>query len=370
MAKKRNPRSGLDHPVHSWAATYKIGKVITSNFNLEEVLSLVCKIACVVTKSHAASVILFNNSGSGMSAGGSFGISKNLINAGPSRFERIVVESLSSAKKPLLINDIENSPKFSCTRDEPRAESRGSALCTPVIFNRRFLAALVLYSSKTSYYREEQVKVSLALVCQIALAIQNYHLYTNMHMNYFNTIRSLVLAMEARDPYTKGHSERVTEYALIIADNIGLHPEQVQMIKYCGVLHDIGKIAISDTILNKSGPLTVSERSQIQRHPGEGAAVLSPLTFLRQGISLVKHHHERFDGTGYPDGLRGERIPMTARILACADAYDAMISDRPYRPRLTKEVALRELRDNSGTQFDPAVTSVFLKTLENIQERS
>lgn len=366
MARRKNRKDKADHIAHGWAVTYRIGKAITSNFNLEEVLSLIGKIACAVTKSDAASVILVNIDASGISVGGSFGINKSTARSGPLEFEKAVLQHLASAKTSLLINDTASNPKF----NRPALLKEGdfsSALCTPVIFNRRFLAGLILYSLKQKVYAKDHIKILAALAYQIALVIQNYYLYTNMHMNYFNTIKALVLAMEAKDPYTKGHSERVTEYALTIAGNMSLHPEQVQMIKYCGMLHDLGKIAISDSILNKRGSLTPSERIQIQRHPVEGAAVLSPLAFLRHGISLVRYHHERFDGTGYPDGLRGERIPIAARILACADAYDAMTSDRPYRSKLSPDMAIQELKVNSGTQFDPQVTNVFLKSLENSQ---
>jgi len=348
---------------HGWTATYKIGKVITSNFNLEEVLSLIGKIVCTVTKSDAASIVTNNNNGNenGMFLAGSFGLSKKKSQNGILEFESLVTQQLTATKKVFLISNIKKNAKFN--RDS-LVKGTLSALCVPAIFNNRFLASLILYSKKSHSYTSDQIKISSALAYQIALAIQNYNLYTGMHVNYFNTIRSLVLAMEAKDPYTKGHSERVTEYAFIIASNMGLSGQQIQMIKYCGLLHDLGKIAIPDHILNKKGPLSSIERKRIQRHPVEGADVLSPLAFLQQGVSLVKYHHERFDGSGYPDGLKGEKIPLAARILACADAYDAMTSDRPYRSRLTKELAMEELKNNAGTQFDPDVANIFLKSLE------
>jgi len=352
----------IDQTAYAWLAAYKIGKVITSNFNLEEVLSLVAKIACSVTKSSAASIVTTSSTGTGIAVRGGFGIKKNSLSKGPMQFEHCVVEYLSSKKKILLIGDIKRKAKFNFPSVLDDA-ALVSALCVPVIFNRKLLAALILYSDKKDNYIKEHTRISSALACQIALAIQNYHLYNNMHINYFNTIRSLVLAMEARDAYTKGHSERVTEYALLIANAMALAPQQVQMIKYCGLLHDLGKIAISDTILRKEDRLSEEERIQIERHPVEGAEVLSPLAFLRPGISIVKHHHERFDGTGYPDRLKADKIPLAARILACADAYDAMTTDRPYRSKLAKEEALGELKNNSGSQFDPEVVDVFLKNI-------
>jgi len=317
MTKKVNHADKSNQPEYGWLAAYKIGKVITSNFNLKEVLSLIAKIACAVTKSRAVSIVTVDNPSLKVSAG-------------------------------------------------LKAPDTSSKLCLPVIFNRRALATLTLYPGKKGRYTQEHRKIASALSCQIAIAIQNCNLYNNMHINYFNTIRSLVLAMEAKDPYTKGHSERVTEYALIIASGMGIASQQVQMIKYCGLLHDLGKIAVSDTILNKEDNLDQYERAQIERHPVEGAAVLSPLSFLRPGISIVKHHHERFDGNGYPDRLKADKIPLAARILSCADAYDAMTTDRPYRPKMTKESAFIELKNNSGTQFDPQVVDAFLKNMENV----
>ena len=349
-----------------WQAAYKIGKAITSNFNLEEALSMVCKIASNVTKSEAAGIMLVNAFGNNIYIGGSFGIDRGIALEGPLEFEKAMLQHLASSKRPVWVGDVKNNPRFNL---RGLLSGFSSALCAPVIFNKRFLAAVVLYSARHKVYTKEHMKVVSALSYQVALLLQNYHLYTNTHINYFNTIKALVLAMEARDPYTKGHSERVTEYALVIANDMGLRPEQVQMIKYCGALHDVGKIAISDTILNKKGSLTRAEKMQIERHPVEGAAVISPLTFLRDGVSLIKYHHEKFDGSGYPDGLKADKIPITARILACADAYDAMTSDRAYKHRLTRDQAITELRNNAGTQFDPQVTDIFIKSLQTNREK-
>jgi len=369
MARKKNNKNRLKEHIHGWAASCKIGKVITSNFNLEEVLSVIASIASAATESVAASVITVSVGTKGVCAPAGFGINKDVLLKGPFEFEKRVIHHLNHTKKIFAIDDITKKAKFRYPAFLADGEFL-SSFCVPVIFNRKLLAALILYSGKRANYTKMYLKTSSALAYQIALAIQNYHLYNNMHVNYFNTIRSLVLAMEAKDPYTKGHSERVTEYSLIIANNMSLDPHQVQMIKYCGLLHDLGKIAITDTILNKPDSLNDEEIKNIQRHPAEGASVLSPLSFLRPGIPIVRHHHERFDGSGYPDRLKAEKIPLTARILACADAYDAMTSDRPYRNRIPKEEAFLELKNNSGTQFDPQVVDVFIKSMIGEQENT
>ena len=167
-------------------------------------------------------------------------------------------------------------------------------------------------------------------------------------------------ALAERDPAELGHANRVTELALRIAEAVGAGPRRVSAIERGGPLHDIGKLSIAIEILHKPGALDEDELAQIRQHPEEGRRMLDGIRSMRVAIHCVLHHHERWDGGGYPHGLRGEEIPMEARILAVADAYDAMTSDRPYRPALSHEDAMNEVRRCSGTQFDPEVADAFL----------
>lgn len=180
---------------------------------------------------------------------------------------------------------------------------------------------------------------------------------------YINTIKSLVSTVEAGDSYTRGHSERVTKFSLDIANALDLSTEERNLLAYCGRLHDIGKIAVADSILKKPGPLTVAERAEIQLHPVKAVEMLSNLKFLEKGLPAIRHHHERYDGRGYPDGLKGEDIPILARIIACADSFDAMTSDRAYRPKLDLADATTELKVNKKKQFDPKIAGVFIDIL-------
>lgn len=189
-------------------------------------------------------------------------------------------------------------------------------------------------------------------------------LYEGSQKTYFDTIRALAMAIEARDAYTRGHSERITHYALDIAQEMGLSSEETRIIQYGGRLHDIGKIGIPDAILGKPARLSVSEMAEIKLHPGKGADMLEPIDFLKEAVPSVRHHHERFDGKGYPHSLAEDKIPFLARILTIADAFDAMTSKRPYREALSPEEAMEELKSNMGKQFDPEVTRVFLRLLE------
>jgi HAMP domain-containing protein len=187
---------------------------------------------------------------------------------------------------------------------------------------------------------------------------------------YIETIKSLIRALEAKDYYTSGHSERVAHYSTLIAKHLSLHDEDIRLLQEVTALHDIGKMGIPEGILDKNGPLTEEEQKIIRRHPAVGEQILKPIEFLKPGLSAVSDHHERQDGSGYPRGLRAEQISLFAAIAAVADAYDAMTSDRPYRKALSREEAMRVLEKNKGTQFDSRVVDAFVAHLKEKKPES
>jgi HD-GYP domain-containing protein (c-di-GMP phosphodiesterase class II) len=174
-------------------------------------------------------------------------------------------------------------------------------------------------------------------------------------------LKMLTGAIEARDPYTRGHSARVTELAEAVARALGWGEERIASLRLGGPLHDVGKLAVSSEVLQKDGRLDADELAEIRRHPKTGAKLLLRVAALRAAIPYVLYHHERWDGTGYPSGKAGEEIPLEARVLAVADAFDAMTSDRPYRRALTRAEALAEVERCAGSQFDPRIAQVFLE---------
>jgi HD-GYP domain-containing protein (c-di-GMP phosphodiesterase class II) len=178
----------------------------------------------------------------------------------------------------------------------------------------------------------------------------------------------LTRAIEARDPYTRGHSTRVTALAELVALRLGWGEERLKSLRIGGRLHDIGKLAVPDTVLCKEGRLEEDELAQIQEHPKIGAKLILRIAALRDAIPYVLYHHERWDGTGYPSGKAGEEIPVEARVLAVADAFDAMTSDRPYRPALSHDEALAEVERCAGTQFDPQIARIFLELFGEAEE--
>jgi putative nucleotidyltransferase with HDIG domain len=190
-------------------------------------------------------------------------------------------------------------------------------------------------------------------------------LYEDLRETYMRTIKALAHAIDARDHYTYSHSDNVTRYAEIIARQMGLEMSQIEDIKDACQLHDLGKIGVHDNLLGKPTALTPEEFAEIKLHPQKGAQILEPLNFMENVISIVKHHHERWDGKGYPDGLKGEGIPLGARIMTVADSYDAMVSARPYRRvGFSKSDAVAEIKRHAGTQFDPTVVEAFLKVVD------
>jgi putative nucleotidyltransferase with HDIG domain len=175
-------------------------------------------------------------------------------------------------------------------------------------------------------------------------------------------------AIEARDPYTRGHCARVTEIAEAIALRLGWNEERIALLRVGGPLHDIGKLGVSDEVLGKAGGLEDHELAQIREHPRIGAKILLRVVSFRDALPYVLYHHERWDGTGYPTGKAGEEIPLEARVLAVADAFDAMTSDRPYRRALTRDEALAEVERCAGTQFDPEIARVFLELFRGLED--
>ncbi|MBL7071340.1 MAG: HD-GYP domain-containing protein [Candidatus Omnitrophica bacterium] len=255
-------------------------------------------------------------------------------------------------------------------------------VCIPCFFKRELTGLLILgkKSSGRNYMREE-LKLFAALADDAAMAIANSrlieglkkrideveHICEREHQLFINTAATLAKAIDARDVYTHGHTERVSEFCSVIADELTEIPEIrlegrfKEKLHMTALLHDIGKIGIPDRLLNKKRKLTSSERKVVEGHPSIGASILCPMPELKEVAKCVRSHQEWYNGNGYPDGLKRDEIPLIARIVSVADAFDAITSDRPYRKPLSGAEAVEEIRDSSGTQFDPSITKAFLK---------
>ncbi len=246
----------------------------------------------------------------------------------------------------------------------------GAILCVPLKLREHPIGVVaVLRQNASRTFTEDDESLVTNIGSQMAVAIENYRLNLDVERTYVETIMALALAVEAKDPYSAGHSKRVGFYATQIGEVMGLDAEALRTVNDAGVLHDIGKIGIKDDILLKPSPLTSDEEKIMQQHPIIGEAIVKPVRSLQRVVALVRHHHEKYDGTGYPAGLKGDQIPLGARILSVADTYDSMVTDRPYRKRLPIETAKAELRKHAGQQHDPVVVDAFLRVLVEKEER-
>jgi putative nucleotidyltransferase with HDIG domain len=245
-----------------------------------------------------------------------------------------------------------------------------SYIGVPLIAKRRVVGVLEVYNRSPLRRESDWMDFLETLAGQAAIAIDNASLYqelqrSNEELNrgYDQTIEGWAFTLEMRDGETKGHSQRVTEMTISIAKEMGVKDEEIVDIRRGAILHDIGKIAIPDEILHKPGPLTYEEWDLMKQHPKLAVEWLSQISFLEQALIIPYYHHEKWDGTGYPEGLKGEEIPLSARIFAVVDVWDALLSDRPYRKAWSVEEALAHIKKQSGKHFDPEVVKVFLSLL-------
>jgi len=262
-------------------------------------------------------------------------------------------------KKFLYIEDLENDKRFSKIKIIRRRIKQ--LLIIPIIVEDKVIGVINLENTSLS---PDTIDLLMSFSEGAAVSINNAHLYKKIKDSYFEIVKALAQAIEAKDPYTHGHSERVMKYSLAIAPRFGLSKEEKESLRFAAILHDIGKIGVRGIILDNPDGLTNEEYDEIKKHTLIGENIIQPVELLQSIRPLIKYHHEWYNGKGYPDGLSGENIPLGARILAVSDAYDAMESDRPYRKALTEETAIQELKRGSGSQFDPKIVEIFLEILK------
>ncbi|MBI4335261.1 MAG: HD domain-containing protein [Candidatus Omnitrophica bacterium] len=256
-----------------------------------------------------------------------------------------------------------------------------AAVCVPGFSKDRMLGFLVLgEKASREIFTQEDVDALSMVSSEAAVAIENAELYQELYRRlkeieqlyqnekrvFYSTAIAFAAAIDAKDPYTHGHTERVTKYCVAIGKQIkdmgvSLDDKFDENLRVSALLHDVGKIGTPDYILNKKGPLTRKEYEEIKKHPVIGASILAPIKELEDVIEAIRYHQEWYNGEGYPEGIKGEEIPLVARIIMAADTFDAMTTDRPYRPRVMDQVAIQEIKDGAGKQFDPLVVEAFTR---------
>lgn len=265
---------------------------------------------------------------------------------------KMVFNEVIERKEAVLIN----------SNDHP--EVAPSLICAPLMIRNTILGILSIRKKKNrEVFSKKDLHHILSLTKRASLNLENKILYESIFFNIMDTLKSLISSIQARDHYTEEHSQRVTDEATRLAASMNCPLKDLESIKIAGVLHDVGKIAVPDSILLKAGKLTDEEYMVIKNHPTIGENILKSIILLDKERMIIQCHHERWDGKGYPLGLEGTDIPFLARILSVVDSFDAMTNNRPYRPALSKEQAIEELIRNKNTQFDPDVVDAYLKIL-------
>lgn len=256
-----------------------------------------------------------------------------------------------------IYNHVERDPHFAGETDYP------AMMCAPLKTNDARLGVMI--AAGEGPFSANDLKLLTTLASHGAIVLHNAQLYTELHELFQATVSVLAETIEKRDPYTAGHTQRVTNYSVMIAERLDMPEKDISDLRLSAVLHDVGKIGVRDHILLKKLPLDREEFEQMKRHTEHGADILNHSRLLRHIVDGVRYHHERFDGSGYNHGLQGYDIPLHARIIAVADAFDAMTTDRPYRRGMDFSAAMSEISKGACSQFDPAIAEAFLATLTN-----
>ena len=272
-----------------------------------------------------------------------------------------MIQAIRCDEKPMLIVELKGHEFEASEAGKVKDMEIRDTIGLPMKPRDKFLGVIQVANKKgNAGYRPEDLDLLKILGSQIAFVIQNADLFHNLQRAYIDTLSALTSAIDAKDSYTRGHSERVTDLSMKLARELGIEKTEVEKIKLGGLLHDIGKIGIPEGILNKPGRLDNEEFEVIKSHPDLGVRIMGKVEFLAGVVPIIRYHHERWDGKGYPEGLKGDEIPLLARVVSVVDTFDAMTTDRPYRKALSAEEALKEIHHCSGTQFDPEVAAAFI----------
>lgn len=274
-----------------------------------------------------------------------------------------IAGEVAKSRQGVVSNDMEKDKRHFKKADEKNKFRTRNMVCVPVESRGRLLGVLQAIN-KASSFTESDRRLLETLGHQVATAVENSLLYQNMKNQFYETVSAMATAIEAKDRYTGGHTKRVALFSVLIAKHMGLAKEEIEDVRLSAILHDIGKIGIDDKVLKKEAPLDKVEWEHMKQHPEMGYKILAHVKSMKKITDGMRYHHERPDGHGYPLGLKGEEIPLIARIISVADTFDAMTSTRPYRKGMEYEVAYDEIVKNSGKQFDEKVVDGFVKAFK------
>ncbi len=343
---------GLRQSFEELTTLYRLVDIITEAKTLERVLNSLLDLAEEIITCKGAVLFFVDENSSEFDIAIKRNINKRIEQKINLQIKNKVIEWALKKGKTIALPDIE---------ENPNEVDKISFVLVPLIAHDKPIGLLnIITETPEGNITSIDLSLLTILAKQAALAIENVKLYESMKKDQINIIRALASTVDAKDHYTLGHSQKVSEYSVRIAEELKFSERDIETIKYAALLHDIGKIAIPDDIIKKPSRLTAAEFEIVKNHPAIGAKIIKEMESLAPMVPIILHHHERFDGSGYPNGLKGEQIPIGARIVHVADAYDTMVSARAYRDMLPPQLAISELRKNAGSQFDPTIVDLFI----------
>ena len=353
----------IDNLIMMWASIHEFGVTATGLLSKEEVSQTVVDTACSIIHSDLASLMLINSDNE-LYIISSKGLSEKVIKETKMKIGEGIAGRVASTGKYIFVENIETDVRFLRPNDEERYVSK-SFISVPLKIKTKVIGVLNINSPKNKkQFNDRDLKLITILADQAAMRLDNIELFNNLQSFYFEMVQTLARAIDAKDAYTYDHADRARKYAKEIAIKMNLPYTIVRNIEYAALMHDIGKIGIADNILLKKEKLTEKESKILRTHPTIGYKILAPVKFLAPVAPMVLYHQEWYDGSGYPEGLAKEEIPLGARIVAVIDAYDAMTSNRPYRKALPIDKAVEELYNGAGKQFDPKIVDTFIEILK------
>ncbi|MDI6777296.1 MAG: HD domain-containing phosphohydrolase [Syntrophales bacterium] len=360
LAEIRELNKKLSERLAAMTALYETVKVTVSSLDLEEVLSSVFNSAVKTLEANAGSLMLLDPEEGILTIKRAHGLDEEVIRKTRIKMGEGIAGMVARSGEPMVFHGKVNSPQIKGRMKYDKVNS----ICAPLKTKKGIVGIVNLNRKEDSEpFTEDNLTLLSSMAHEAASAIENAGLYKDLHESYLSTIRALASALEVKDSYTKGHSDAVARYAVKIAKRLDLPPHEIEGIEVAAILHDIGKIGIHEDILNKPGKLDNEEWKEVKKHPESSLKIFEDINFPWDIRPIVYAHHERYDGKGYPCGLKGEEIPLGARILGVADLYDAMTSDRAYRKGLSKKTVIEELKRVAGTQLDPGIAEVFIEML-------
>jgi HD-GYP domain-containing protein (c-di-GMP phosphodiesterase class II) len=355
----------IEEKVERLALLSQLGQILNSTLDHKEIRRRAMEAATQLMKAEAGSLLLVDEGKRQLYFEVALGNREEDIKRIPLNFGEGIAGWVAQHGKPLIVNSPKKDPRFFKGVDERTEFKTRNIICVPVKVKEKIIGVLeAINKQERGGFNRADLSLFTSLADQVAIALDNSRLYQELEEMFFQTTDSLADAIEKRDPYTGGHTQRVTQYSLAIAKYLQLNALEKKWLKITSVLHDIGKVGIEDQILKKPDRLSPDESEMIKRHCNIGVEIIKHIRQLRESIPGVKYHHEQLDGKGYPNGLKGEEIPVLAKIIAVADTFDAMTTDRPYRIAMGREAAVKELEKCSGTQFDEKVVEAFIQAYQ------